>query len=113
MPWLPIAEGVDFAPGSFMPAVGIAVLQQAIVTSRASGTDTFDDLIAASKDGKLSSADQNAIARAFADGIAAQEGVDWIAVPAKGWRRDGVLPAWRQGRFRLVRRVAQPLSSTR
>lgn len=82
--WPPIAEQVDYSLASFTPLVTVAVLQQALVTSKSSGIETFDDLIAASKDRKLSYADQNAISRAFVDYIAKQEGVDWVAVPTKG-----------------------------
>ncbi|MBT9384416.1 tripartite tricarboxylate transporter substrate binding protein [Pseudooceanicola sp. CBS1P-1] len=82
--WPAIAEDVDYSLDSFEPLAEVAVLQQALVTSKASGIATFEDLIAASKKGKLSYADQNAISRAYVNYIAKKEGLDWVAVPTKG-----------------------------
>ena len=82
--WPVIAEEVGYDLDSFTPLVTVAALQQALVTSKTSGIATFEDLIAASRAGKLSYADQNSISRAYVDYIAAQEGVDWVAVPTKG-----------------------------
>ncbi len=82
--WPVIAEDVSYDLDSFTPLVTVALLQQALVTSKKSGIETFEDLIAASKAGKLSYADQNSISRAYVDYIAKQEGLDWTAVPTKG-----------------------------
>ncbi len=82
--WPPIAEDVDYSLDSFTPIARVAMLQMAIVTSKDSGIETYEDLLAASQEGKLSYADQNAISRAFVNYIGKQEGVDWVAVPTKG-----------------------------
>ena len=82
--WPPIAEDVDYSLDSFTPIARVAMLQMAIVTSKDSGIETYEDLLAASQEGKLSYADQNAISRAFVNYIGKQEGLDWVAVPTKG-----------------------------
>ncbi|SDF67649.1 Tripartite-type tricarboxylate transporter, receptor component TctC [Salipiger thiooxidans] len=82
--WPPIAEDVDYSLESFTPIARVAMLQMAIVTSKGSGIETYEDLLAASREGKLSYADQNAISRAFVNYIGKQEGLDWVAVPTKG-----------------------------
>jgi tripartite-type tricarboxylate transporter receptor subunit TctC len=82
--WPPIAKEVEYSLESFTPIIKIANLQQALVTSKSSGIETFDALLEASAKGKLSYADQNAISRAFVNYIAKEEGVDWVAIPTKG-----------------------------
>lgn len=82
--WPPIAEEVEYSLASFDPIATIAETQMAIVTAKASGIETFDDLLAASANEKMSYADQNAISRAFINYIAKKENLDWVAVPTKG-----------------------------
>ncbi|WP_027958274.1 MULTISPECIES: tripartite tricarboxylate transporter substrate binding protein [unclassified Halomonas] len=82
--WPPIAENVNYSLSSFDPIIRVTDLPQAIVTSKSSGIETFEDLLALSAAQSMSYADQNSISRAFVDYIAMREQVVWVAVPTKG-----------------------------
>lgn len=82
--WPPIAENVNYSLQSFDPIIKVTDLPQALVTSKQSGNETFEDLLTLSNTRSLSYADQNSISRAFVDYIAAREGVEWVALPTKG-----------------------------
>lgn len=82
--WPPLAEKVTYTPDSFTFIAKVTDYQQAMVAKEGAPFKTFKELIAYSKDHKLSFGDQSAISRAFINYIAKKEGVSWTAIPTKG-----------------------------
>lgn len=82
--WPPLTQDVTYTLDDFTPIAQITSYQQAIVAKADAPFDTFEELIAVSRERELSYADQGAITRAFIDYIAKVEGVIWTGIPTKG-----------------------------
>ncbi len=82
--WPSLTGKVSYNLKSFTPIAQIADYQQALVASKKSGINTFEDLLERSKKGKLSYGDQTDLSRAFVNYIGKREKTEWLPVPTKG-----------------------------
>lgn len=82
--WPPMTLDVEYDLDSFVYVAKITDYQQAIVTGADAPYDTLEELIAHSKENRLSYGDQSALSRAYIDYIGKEEGVNWIGIPTKG-----------------------------
>lgn len=82
--WPPMTQQVEYDLESFAYVAKISDYQQAIVTKADAPYNTMEELIAYSRDNRLSYGDQSTLSRAFVDFIAKKEGVKWAGIPTKG-----------------------------
>lgn len=82
--WPPMTLDVEYDLDSFDYVAKITDYQQAIVAKADAPFDTMEELIAYSRDNRLSYGDQSALSRAYIDYVGKEEGVDWIGIPTKG-----------------------------
>lgn len=82
--WPPLAEKVVYTADSFTYIAKVTDYQQAVVAKSGAPFKTFEELVAYSRDHRLSFGDQSAISRAYISYIAKKEGVSWTAIPTKG-----------------------------
>lgn len=82
--WPPLTLDVEYDLESFDYVAKISDYQQAMVAKADAPYNTLDELIAYSKDNRLSYGDQSALSRAFIDYVAAEEGIEWTGIPTKG-----------------------------
>ncbi len=82
--WPPLTQEVEYDLESFDYVAKISEYQQAIVAEANAPFDTMEELVAYSKDNRLSFGDQSTLSRAFINYIGTEEDVEWTAIPTKG-----------------------------
>lgn len=82
--WPPLTQDVDYSLDSYDFVAKISDYQQAVVAAEDAPFNTMEELVAYSKENKLSYGDQSSLSRAFIDAVGDKEGIQWNGIPTKG-----------------------------